>query len=595
MAEPLSSARGIGEGAGELDLLAGESASEIVTIPDPRLEPPPAAWQDSTVLARVGDDQVTAGDFYHALDRGKGIDRTAPPAQLKPATLEKIIHQKLLVAEARRRGYDRVGPFVGYITKIEEQTAAEELRRRIYAGKIDVTRAEILELYERHFYTFHVWSLSVDRRDLAEELRARILAGEDFGDLARSHSEDLDLAKKGGDMGDMRAGQMIIHFEDAVFAIEPGQLTPVIKGRGEHYKLFKLESRVRNRTPERSLEEMAPDLARRVRTRKSGDALFAWQKSMLAKYEVVVDEGGFAVFAERLRARIAQRKEANAVRPDSLPTNWIFVDWPPEELPLDLVTLKGGRLTVAEFNKTSRQQRGCPACMWADSDVQLKQVVLGSAFDKIYMLELRSITRERLPALELQVERGKEGRLATMVGATVAFPADSVTTDQARAFYEAHQSEYMRGDRARVRRIVVGTEAEATDVMDRLAGGADFAALAKEFSLDETTNWRGGETDFFGAESMDGMADVALQHEPGELIPPFQSRRGWEIIEVIEKSPSMPQPLAEVEDHVKSRVAAVETERRVDALIAELKKTTPIEIDEKALARLTVPEASREL
>ncbi len=595
-AGPAPGASPLEEEARGPNLLPAEetAAGEIVEIPDRRLDPPSAAWQDSTPLARVGDGVVTAGDFYHALDRGKGIDRTLPPSALKQATIEKLINQKLLVQEGRRRGYERTGPFVSYITKVEDQVAGEELRRRIYAGRIDVTRTEIEELYERYFYTFHVRSLSVDRRDLAAELHARILAGEDFGELARTYSEEAQTSKKGGDMGELRAGQMIIHFEDAVFAIEPGQVTPVIKGKGEHYKLFKLESRVRDRTPDRSFEEMVPDLARRVRTRKTGDALYAWQLSMLAKYEVKVDDESFDIFAARVRAKIKQREEANDRRPDSLDVSWIFVDWPPEEVARDLATYKGGRLSIAEFNKLSRGQRSCPVCAWHNSDVQLRQVVLGSAFDKIYMLELRSIVRERQPALELLIVRGQEGRLAAMVGSTVAVTADSVTADQARAFYEAHQDEYVTGVRTRVRRILVGTEAEAQAVMERLAGGADFAALAEEVSLDETTNWRGGETDFFGAGSMDGMADVALEHEPGELIPPFQSLRGWEVVRVVEKSPSMPQPLAEVQDHVKSRVATAETERRIDALIAEIRTTTPVAIDEQAVARLAVPAANPE-
>jgi hypothetical protein len=382
---------------------------------------------------------------------------------------------------------------------------------------------------------------------------------------------------------------MIIHYEDAVFPLEPGTLTPVIKGKGEHYKLFQLLSKERNLTPQRSFEEMAPDLAKRVRTRKAGDALYAWQKSIMAKYETAINEPNFEVFAHRLRDKIASWEAINAIRHDSLSTNWIFLDWPAEELALDLVTFKGGRLSVAEFTKISRQMQTCPTCLWRDSDTQLRQFVLGHAFDKLYALEKREIRRERVPALELLVERRKENRLAAMVGATLTVTADSVTADQARAFWTAHQSEYMTGEQARVRRIVVETEAEALDIMDRLAGGADFAALAKSSSKDETTNWRGGETDFFLAGSMYGMADVALQHEPGTLIPPFQSRLGWEVVQVIEKTPSTPKPFAEVQNHVKTRVATEETARRVDAMIADLRKKVPVEIDTKALARLELP------
>jgi len=215
--------------------------------------------------------------------------------------------------------------------------------------------------------------------------------------------------------------------------------------------------------------------------------------------------------------------------------------------------------------------------------------VLGQVFDKLHALERRAIRKEHVPAFELLVKRRKEGRLAAMVGATVAVTADSVTTSEAHAFWAEHKFEYMTGEQARVRRIVVETEAEARDMMDRLAGGADFAALAKQYSKDETTNWRGGETDFFLAGSMYGMADVALAHQPGELIPPFKSRLGWEVVQVIEKEQAKPKPFAEVEANVKTRLATEETERRVNALIEELKKSTPVKIHAEAVERLAVP------
>jgi parvulin-like peptidyl-prolyl isomerase len=581
-----------GAATGELDLRPdeGASAEEKASLPpDPRLRPPPVTWEDPTPLAQVGSDVITAGDFYYALDHGRGIDRSRPSAELKAATIEKLVNERLLVQEAYRRGYHRAGSLVNHVAQLEEQAAGEELRRRIYAGKLDVTESELRELYERYYYTLRVRHLSVEQRDLAAELRTRIVAGEDFGDLARRYSEDKKTAKDGGDMGEVRAGRMIIHFEDAVFALEPGQLSDVIKGQGEHYKIFKLESKVRDRRPPRSFAEMAPDLGRRIRTRKAGDALYAWQKSVIAKYEVTINEPNFAVFSHRLRDKIASWEAINSIQHDSLASQWIFLDWPPEELALELASFKGGRLTVAEFTKLSRQMQACPTCLWRDSDVQLRQYVLGYAFDKLFVLEKRVIRLEQVPALELLVERRKENRLAAMVGATLSATADSVTAGDARTFWEEHKFDTMTGEQARVRRIVVETEAEARDLMDRLAGGADFAALAERYSKDETTNWRGGETDFFLAGSMYGMADVALAHEPGELIPPFQSRLGWEVVQVIEKKPSVPQPFAAVEVVVKTRMATERTERRVEALIAELEKSTPVTIHEEALAELVLP------
>lgn len=64
---------------------------------------------------------------------------------------------------------------------------------------------------------------------LASELRDRALAGEDFGELAREHSDDRGSAQEGGDLGEFTRGQMVKAFSDAAFSLEPGGVSEVIE------------------------------------------------------------------------------------------------------------------------------------------------------------------------------------------------------------------------------------------------------------------------------------------------------------------------------------------------------------------------------
>jgi parvulin-like peptidyl-prolyl isomerase len=565
-----------------------EEAGAEVPSEEEVLRIPRAAWEDSTAVARVGGAVITAGDLAYALEHGRAIDRSLAPDSLRRAVLEKVINQVLLVQEGYRRRYDRAGPLVGHVDRIADQLAGRELRRRIYGGKIEVTEAEMRALYERYHYTLRVRHLSVDRKDLAEDLLRRLKAGEDFAHLAKRYSEHKETALKGGDMGEVTAGRMIIDFEDAVFPLAPGQLTAVIKGKGEHYKIFKLESKERDRTPSKSLDEMRPALGKRVRTRKSGQALYAWQLSMFDKYEVKIDEENYRTFAEHLRDNIATWEAVRSVAPDSLPQPWIFSSWPPEMQLLEIARFRGGRFTVGEFNKSYRDMRVCPTCLWRDSDVQLRQFVLGQVFDKLVALEKREIRLAQHPALSHELVRRKEERLAQMVAATLTVLHDQVSDEDAREYWEEHSTEYVRPAQAKVRRIVVDSEDQARDILKRLEGGADFAALAERFSKDETTSWRGGETDFFGPGpgNMQGMADVALRYAPGELIPPFKSGLGWEVVVVLEKQPPAVRPLEEVKAVIKTRIATQRTDDNLEQTLADFRRTTPIEIDEAALARV---------
>ncbi|WP_031387248.1 peptidylprolyl isomerase [Desulfonatronum thiodismutans] len=75
------------------------------------------------------------------------------------------------------------------------------------------------------------------REELLEVL-VRIQAGESFADMAREHSQDATAAQ-GGDLGWFGRGEMVPEFEDAAFALEPGQLSePVRSPFGWHLILL---------------------------------------------------------------------------------------------------------------------------------------------------------------------------------------------------------------------------------------------------------------------------------------------------------------------------------------------------------------------
>jgi peptidyl-prolyl cis-trans isomerase D len=69
----------------------------------------------------------------------------------------------------------------------------------------------------------------------ARELRAGILAGADFGDVARRESADPGSRAEGGDLGTFTRGQMVPEFDDAVFTLPVGAVSePVVTQFGAH-------------------------------------------------------------------------------------------------------------------------------------------------------------------------------------------------------------------------------------------------------------------------------------------------------------------------------------------------------------------------
>lgn len=80
----------------------------------------------------------------------------------------------------------------------------------------------------------------------ADSLLLRALAGEDFAELARQHSDDVGTAALGGDLGWFRRGVMLPEFENAAFALAPGRISSVVETLFG-YHVIKVE-RVRGRS-----------------------------------------------------------------------------------------------------------------------------------------------------------------------------------------------------------------------------------------------------------------------------------------------------------------------------------------------------------
>jgi len=77
-------------------------------------------------------------------------------------------------------------------------------------------------------------------RDEAERALSRARSGEDFTRLAREYSDDSASREAGGDLGWVQRGLLVSEFEDALWAMQPGEISElVITGFGYH--IIKLE------------------------------------------------------------------------------------------------------------------------------------------------------------------------------------------------------------------------------------------------------------------------------------------------------------------------------------------------------------------
>lgn len=82
-----------------------------------------------------------------------------------------------------------------------------------------------------------------ETKDRLQEIRDRIVAGEDFETLAKTYSDDVESAKRGGNLGFAKRGRMVPQFEAAALKLKPGEISQVIESEYGYHVIQLIDRR----------------------------------------------------------------------------------------------------------------------------------------------------------------------------------------------------------------------------------------------------------------------------------------------------------------------------------------------------------------
>ncbi len=111
-----------------------------------------------------------------------------------------------------------------------------------------------------------------------EEIKQKLLLGEDFAELAKKYSDDAS-SQNGGDLGFIARGDTVEEFEKVAFALQEGQVSDIVETRFGFHIIKVIEKR-KKRTP--NFEEIKQDLLQYV-YRKTSEEYYEKYVSTLKK------------------------------------------------------------------------------------------------------------------------------------------------------------------------------------------------------------------------------------------------------------------------------------------------------------------------
>ncbi len=198
------------------------------------MAPAPENPKPDVVLATVNRTAITVHDFGHAffsLDRpGREAARKDP----KPV-MRAIIHEELRRQEGLRLGLDRDLAFVQFLEAYTRGYLIRKVMGPVMAKAPKVSEEAMRQYYEAHKDEFTdpemvaVSHILLKSREAAETVLAELKAGAEFAALARERSEDPATKADGGRLSPIRRQQRTPEFEQAAFALKPGELSGVVE------------------------------------------------------------------------------------------------------------------------------------------------------------------------------------------------------------------------------------------------------------------------------------------------------------------------------------------------------------------------------
>lgn len=154
------------------------------------------------------------------------------------------------------------------------------------------------------------------------------------------------------------------------------------------------------------------------------------------------------------------------------------------------------------------------------------------------------------------LEEIKRQMRTSQLAQQVASPsAMQVTSADAEAYFRTHPAEMVAPEQRHLRNIVVSSQDEANDILRRVRGGEDFAAVATQSSLDQSTRNVGGDLGWLSRDRLeDPYAAAAFGAAPGAFVGPVQTKDGWNVGQVLEIHPAAPLGLPQVEPALLDRL-----------------------------------------
>jgi foldase protein PrsA len=157
-------------------------------------------------------------------------------------------------------------------------------------------------------------------------------------------------------------------------------------------------------------------------------------------------------------------------------------------------------------------------------------------------------------------------------------PEIKITEDEMKTYFEENKDSFATAEQVKASHILVADEATAKKVKEKLDNGEDFAALAKEYSTDDSSKDSGGELGYFAKGDMAAaFEDTAFAMSVNQISDPVKTDYGYHIIKVEDKKAAQAANYEDSKAKIKETLFDQKVDSQFQTWLDEKKKNYDIE------------------
>jgi len=148
-----------------------------------------------------------------------------------------------------------------------------------------------------------------------------------------------------------------------------------------------------------------------------------------------------------------------------------------------------------------------------------------------------------------------------------------ISDAEAQQYYDQNIDRYKVAESRVVRHILVKTKNEADQIRSEIEGGADFATLAKEKSLDPGSKDQGGKLTVSKGQTVAPFDKAAFSLDTNEISDPVKTQYGYHIIQPLtDVKPGRVTPFTQVRTQIKSQLLQQKKGDAVSKWVSDVEK-----------------------